>query len=527
MAAIFFVCAGFPLAALAALTIVRTTSEIATAGRERLRFEARTLGEDAANRLGRLAEGLQSLTRALELDDSATLGRGIKLSDHLPMLPRGAVIRLTDGTIIHLAGSLELPEVSRADELHLESRGRLLASNGQTPLMLVRGMRRGAVAAVTIDERWVFGLDEPDHLPPDTAACVATGLGRIECSIDVARDVIADAFETVRDRDVTIATPSGPQSAWLADIELGAAYRARPWRYALMRSRAAIRAPLRSFVQDLLLVVTLTALVVGWVSMRQVRRQLRPLVALTEATTRLRHGEFAGAIEVQSDDEFAAVGEAFNDMALELRKRFDDLEAFNIGTLRTLARAIDAKSHWTAGHSERVTAVAVALARALDLPEAEVRQLERGGLVHDIGKIATPAEILDKPTLLSAEEMRIVQLHPEQGVHILDPLPAFREVLPIVGQHHERWDGSGYPARLAGTAIARTARVLAVADVYDALRSDRPYRSGLPHARVVTVIRNASGRHFDPDVVAAFLQIEQDIEGLVPGRSADSTVASA
>ena len=101
-----------------------------------------------------------------------------------------------------------------------------------------------------------------------------------------------------------------------------------------------------------------------------------------------------------------------------------------------------------------------------------------------------------------------MRLHPGTGVHILEPIPAFRSLLPIVGQHHERWDGSGYPAGLAGEGIALTARVVAVADVYDALRSDRPYREGYSHERVVALIQQGAGHHFDPAVVEAFLRAE-------------------
>ncbi len=186
------------------------------------------------------------------------------------------------------------------------------------------------------------------------------------------------------------------------------------------------------------------------------------------------------------------------------------LDALSSGTLRAFARAIDANSHWTAGHSERVTRLALVLGRQLDLPRSELSILYRGGLMHDIGKIGIPPAVLDKATLLSADERELIERHPVIGEQILKPIPAFADALPIVRSHHERFDGTGYPDRLAGEDIPWLARVLAVADVFDALASDRPYRAGLSHRATAAMIESGAGTHFDPRVVAALLAIEFD-----------------
>jgi putative nucleotidyltransferase with HDIG domain len=163
-----------------------------------------------------------------------------------------------------------------------------------------------------------------------------------------------------------------------------------------------------------------------------------------------------------------------------------------------------------------VTALAVRIGRAMGRNEAQLAILHRGGLLHDIGKIGTPAEILDKPGKLSDEELRIMRQHPGVGATILEPIGAYAEAIPIVGQHHEWFDGTGYPGGLAGEAINEGARIFAVADVYDALRSDRPYRAGLDRDRVIAYIRERSGSQFDPKVVEAFLAvIAQEDAGLV------------
>lgn len=185
----------------------------------------------------------------------------------------------------------------------------------------------------------------------------------------------------------------------------------------------------------------------------------------------------------------------------------EELDKLNMGTLTALARAIDAKSTWTAGHSERVTRMAVDIGRVMGLPEKELLTLHRGGLLHDIGKIGTPPEILDKPEKLSESEVGVMCEHVTVGARILEPIPGFSELIPIVVQHHERFDGSGYPFGLAGEAINLHARIFAVADVYDALSSDRPYRPGWARDRVIAYIREKSGTHFDPRVVDAFLNL--------------------
>lgn len=512
MATLFFICAGLPLAALALLTITQTTSELDEQARVRLRYEARSVAQEALGRLNTLAQGLGTAAQAL----STAPGPQVDLASLFPTVPAEISVRLGNGTVVHLAGAMGFPDITAARRQQLADWGRLIVASATHPgrhlLVIGSGAADASLGAALLDERWVFGLDDPEAPPPDTVVCVATEIRAPLCSVDELVDVVARAFAEFSREDPVVSTAVGPQVAWVSELSLDALYDARPWKFVLLRPQSIVRLPIERFISNLLLVVLLTALIVAFISVRQVRRQLRPLQALTEATNRMARQEFDHPVDVKSGDEFEQLGDAFNAMAAQLRQQFADLEAFNIGTLTTLARAIDAKSPWTAGHSERVTEGAVLIAASMGLPDATIDEIRRGGLVHDVGKIATPAEILDKPARLTLEERRIMERHPEQGVHILEPIPAFRSVLPIVGQHHERWDGSGYPAKLSGEAIALTARVVAVADVYDALRSNRPYRSGMPHERCVTIVRAGAGCHFDPAVVEAFLRVEASID---------------
>jgi putative nucleotidyltransferase with HDIG domain len=194
-------------------------------------------------------------------------------------------------------------------------------------------------------------------------------------------------------------------------------------------------------------------------------------------------------------------------LSLSNTRLLERLEDLHWGTLSALARTIDANSPWTAGHSERVTTMSVDLGREMGLDPAQLEVLRRGGLLHDIGKIGVPGAILDKPGRLDPSEEAIVRAHPVTGVTILAPIRAYAEILPIVRSHHERWDGLGYPEHLVGEAIPPHARIVAVADVFDAVTSDRPYRRAWSVEEAAALIEVGAGAHFDPVVVDVFLRL--------------------
>ncbi len=194
-------------------------------------------------------------------------------------------------------------------------------------------------------------------------------------------------------------------------------------------------------------------------------------------------------------------------IALSNSRLVSELKELNWGTLTALARTVDAKSPWTAGHSERVTNMAVEIGRELGLAQNEIVDLHRAALLHDIGKISISPAILDKPMKLTAKEYAKMCAHPETGRRILEPIKAYAKLLPMVAGHHESYDGTGYPDGLAGDDICVGARILAVADVFDAIISDRPYRPAMEIGKVVDIIKNGAGTKFDPRVVTAFLTV--------------------
>jgi HD-GYP domain-containing protein (c-di-GMP phosphodiesterase class II) len=158
-------------------------------------------------------------------------------------------------------------------------------------------------------------------------------------------------------------------------------------------------------------------------------------------------------------------------------------------------------------HSQRVTALALRIAEALDTAAGWANAIRAGGPVHDIGKLALDPEILRKPAALEPDEVAAVRRHPEIGVRMLSDNPSARDGLNCVLHHHERWDGTGYPHGLAGDEIPFEARIIAVADAYDAMVSDRPYRAALAHEAAVAEVERCAGTQFDPQVAQAFLSL--------------------
>ncbi len=191
----------------------------------------------------------------------------------------------------------------------------------------------------------------------------------------------------------------------------------------------------------------------------------------------------------------------------EILEKNKKLNRLNWGALRALARTVDAKSSWTAGHSERVTTLALKTGTAMGMSQEDLENLHRAGLLHDIGKIGIDQEIIDKPGKLTKEEYMIMCEHPANGASILEPIEDYASVIPMIRQHHEWFNGEGYPYRLKGEEITVGGRILAVVDVFDALISDRPYRAGMPLAKVISIINEGLNTQFDPTVVDAFLGI--------------------
>jgi putative two-component system response regulator len=244
---------------------------------------------------------------------------------------------------------------------------------------------------------------------------------------------------------------------------------------------------------------------------------LTPVIHVTGSLSR---EERLAALEAGSD-EF--VGKPFDIEELLTRvrsllrtKRLTDHLVSAEAVLVSLSRTVEARDHYTELHLHRVADRAVAMARRMGMEEEAVEGVRLGGLLHDLGKIAVPDRVLNKPGPLDREELALMRQHPEIGAEILRPLRAFEGPEPAVLHHHERFDGTGYPYGLKGAEIPLAARVVAVADAFDAMTTDRPYRKAIPVMEAFDRLDVDGGQQWDPDVVESFLALY-----VGSGRTAD------
>ena len=227
------------------------------------------------------------------------------------------------------------------------------------------------------------------------------------------------------------------------------------------------------------------------------------------------HGVLFGIDKL--NDEFDSVdSKLLNSIAnesaiyLENLMLFEDAHGLMMGLLHSLTSAVDAKDAYTCGHSERVALLSRHLAAAAGIPANEVERIYMAGLLHDVGKIGVPEAVLQKPGKLTVEEFDQMKKHPEIGARILADIKQVKDILPGVLHHHERYDGKGYPAGLAGENIPLMGRILCLADCFDAMTSNRTYRKALPLEVALTEIRRCSGTQFDPKLTDVFLQTDAE-----------------
>ena len=196
-----------------------------------------------------------------------------------------------------------------------------------------------------------------------------------------------------------------------------------------------------------------------------------------------------------------------SDINEELKDKNDELEKAYLDTIGILRQTVEAKDPYTRGHSDRVSEYSVLIGTKMGLDENTIHTLKIGGLFHDIGKIGIPDSILLKESKLDNEEYSQIKNHPSIGAHILGDVDMFKDIMPMVLHHHERYDGRGYPSQLEGENIPLIARIAAIADTFDAMTSKRSYRDALPLDVVIAEIEKCSGTQFDPKIAPIFVDI--------------------
>jgi len=259
----------------------------------------------------------------------------------------------------------------------------------------------------------------------------------------------------------------------------------------------------------------------------------RPVTDLVQKVKLIAEGSFSQRVTVRGARELAQLAESFNAMTGSLEQSIEKLkqaarenQELFINSVRALTAAIDAKDPYTRGHSERVARYAVASGKHMGCTPEELRRVKIAALLHDVGKIGIEDKILRKPTALTDEEFEVMKTHPIKGAIIMGQIPQLKEILPGIKYHHEKWEGGGYPDGLVREEIPLLARIVTVADTFDAMTTTRPYQKAMAMEYVVQRIKSFSGTRFDPVVVSALEKARDSRDLEVVGEAARMAVSA-
>lgn len=324
-------------------------------------------------------------------------------------------------------------------------------------------------------------------------------------SMEFTPDTVQGKVVTVSDAIVPVRLNAGIMGGLEAEINM-----AETWKIIKERDDRYESA----MAWMILLHAVLLSAVVSWSIHRLLVRHIHQYDAVTQAigsgglTSRVA-GRLPG-------DEVGRLGGSINSMAENIERLMGEQEAAYLQSLRSLMQALEAKDAYTAGHSARVSQFAVQLGRYLGLGEEALTLLRKGALMHDLGKIGVRDAILNKPTALDEAEFQEMKSHPEQTAAIMRPLQRFKAFVEIAAWHHERWDGRGYPDGLQGEEIPLLARIVSIADTWDAMTGDRVYRKGMPQEKALAILEaEQNSGQWDPTLVARFVQMIR--EGVAKG----------
>ncbi len=325
--------------------------------------------------------------------------------------------------------------------------------------------------------------------------------GRPFLGQEVEQEIHPVTGESVPSSDVIIPVRIGGRVVGGLEAELD-----------LGRTVAEVRALDDRYETELtLMLLAAGALLLAFVWTVVHRGLVYPVRRIGEATHRIAEGELTTRIGRHGQDEIGLLSLSIDRMADSIEDLFEEQEKAYLGTLKSLAKALEAKDSYTAGHSGRVARFSVLLGQRVGLDEQELKLLKQGALMHDLGKIGIPDAILNKPAALEEHEYEVMQSHPELTYTIMKPLGRFKAFAEIARWHHERWDGNGYPDGLAGDAVPLLARIVAIADTWDAMTGDRIYRRGMSVEKALGILEaERDSGQWDPKLLDHFIDMIRD-----------------
>ena len=305
------------------------------------------------------------------------------------------------------------------------------------------------------------------------------------------------------------------------------------WGVLIERPTAEAYASVRVMRQRTLGFSVLAALVALGIGSFVGRRLVVPLQNLASTSSQIADGNLAVRANVRGEDEIARLGSNFNYMAgniealvRRLKKALRQNQELFLETIKTLAAAIDAKDPYTRGHSERVSSYSMAITRHLGMSQEEVFRVHIASILHDVGKLGIRESILNKPGGLSDDEFEVMRQHPAIGAQIMSPIRMLKDIIPGIRNHHETWDGSGYPDHLKGEEIPMVARIIGIADTFDAMTTTRPYQQAMTLDYVLAKMRSMAGSRFDPVVLDAFVAAVKEGDISPPSTPTEQPVSS-
>jgi putative nucleotidyltransferase with HDIG domain len=499
MLLVFVLCAVVPVASLAVLSYRSAVADLEGEAQERLQDATKNLGMSMLEKFLFVLEELEFAEERL------ARGGGLEFVQQFPDRLIGIAHVRGESVLASVGDAFELSGLRPSDVDRLGSGKPAISfpnspDSGTPQAVIWHPLGDGTVLAAAVEPGYGWGEGLLAILPVGTEVVVVTPDDR----------PLVSTLATGYSNSAVLMGETTGLATFETEIE-GFDYYGGHWSLPLrhdfghpglvliaLTERSFALQRTAGFGRDYFLLGLTSLWVVLLLSIAQIRRNLEPLDDLTKATAQIGRRDFSVRVAVASDDELSQLADSFNVMSEEIGNLVEGMDELKQGALLALAGAVDAKSHWTQGHSERVTAISLRIARQMGLGEADLDIINRGGLLHDVGKIGVSSQILDKPARLTDAEFELMKQHPVIGAKILEPIPAYADVLPIVLQHHERVDGRGYPFGIGPEEFDFRARIVAVADVFDACTSDRPYRDGMPLGRVLTILREGSGTHFDP-----------------------------
>lgn len=317
-------------------------------------------------------------------------------------------------------------------------------------------------------------------------------------------------FELMRDgerqRMLGTYTPIGDRNALVPFL------RTLGWGAIVQAEEGAVYFSVREIVRDSVYIAVLASILAVVLAVVFAGRLSQPIAELAEGARRLASGDFSQNIEVRAANEIGEFAATFNFMISEirsfierLRKAAEENKQMFVGSVTSLAAAIDAKDPYTAGHSERVAHYSATIAKILGLPDSEVEVIRIAALMHDVGKIGIEDRILGKAGPLTDEEFEIMKTHPTRGAAIMQHVPQLNDMMPGMKYHHENVDGTGYPEGLTGEEIPLQAKIVSVADTFDAMTTNRPYQKAMEITYVFARMRSFIGKKFEKHIVEALI----------------------